>query len=1277
MSDVQSSHGPAPVPGAGNTDARQPGRGLGLFSILWAGQLVSMLGTAMTSFALGVEIFQSTRSVTRFALINLCAALPILLVSPLAGRVADRFDRRRILIVSQCASAVINLVLLWLVATGRLTDWHIYPLVAVSAISGSFVFPTFGAAVTLMVGRAHLARASGMLQMGGSMAQIAGPMMAGILLLPIGLDGIIKLNIASFLVAAAVLLLVRFPGATARERAALAGPPRPANPPGSPGVPAATTPSASSSGWAFVRERPALLRLLIVFAAMNFGVGLVQVLLTPLVLSFADPRTLGLVVSIASSGALVGGTVMSVWGGPRNRVPAIMAVIAFQGALLMVGSLQANATLIAGAAFFFLLGFPITTGSSQAIWQTKTPPALQGRVFAVRRMVAGAAIPLSQAVAGPLSDHLAEPLMASGGALAGTFGRLLGTGEGRGIGLIYFVIGAALLVGALVAGRSRTLVRLEQDIPDAIDGEPHADRSRPATVAGTLARAPNVLATAVLAVLLGAAWLSVTAVRTPTPAGADSPADTVSAARALAHLPNIASRPHPVGSDAQAEVRDYLVRTLSDLGLEVEVQRADSVLEGGTVATVFTVENVVARYRGTADSEDAVLLVGHYDSVPAGPGAADNGSGVVAILETARALTESAPLRNDIVFLFTDAEEAGLHGSRAFVRDHRWLRNVAMVVNLDARGHTGPAFTFETGDDNGWWLPRFLEAAPRPYASSLMNAVYGLLPNTTDFTNFRDHGFAGFNFALIGGLTHYHNQLDRPEAVDAGSVQHQADLGLAAARMAGDLDLSAPAEDRKRPDRAHFNVLGGTTVQYGAWLAWLSAVVAVAAWLAVVVLGLRTRRLSLFGLVQGFLAAFAILVSIPVAITLLWMVVRDTGSVSVIMGSTAQAGLFMAAFAVLAAVAIIALQRFFRASAGLLDLTVGGLGWWVILVVLTTGTVLPAVSNFVAVWPLLFTLLGVVYLIRTPTDQWHSARSGWLLTVTALPSILLLAPLVATLYIALQSVFQLGGPALLPLGLLLIALLPQIELVGGQRRGRWLAVGLSIVGVGLIGTALTRPGQERHELASLSYGWDSDRDEHHWFSFDPEPGPWIERLGFDDSTGTAFRRFMPVVNRTLEAPAPAVTLPNPGVRALGTEAVGAFLETTLEITSTPRSRGRVLIFEPADAVASVRFGDTAVHTGPPARMVLRFPVVATERTVLRRRRDTPLRMTVVEQLDDLPAGLIEPRGPETLTRPMLTFLRSDVTYVRRTWEITAETATPIALEGPGTGSPDETAEDRP
>src|SRR5918994_3130718 len=307
----------------------------------------------------------------------------------------------------------------------------------------------------------------------------------------------------------------------------------------------------------------------------------------------------------------------------------------------------------------------------------------------------------------------------------------------------------------------------------------------------------------VVALVLGAfAAISLHALEPPKPLPASAQASEFSAERAFSHVELIAERPHPVGSPANAEVRDYLVGQLEDLGLRPPVQEATSARTMEGTASMARVHNIHAQIPGSSPTGH-VVLVAHYDSVPNAPGAADDGAGVAAILEIARAITSGSPPRNDIDIVFTDAEEPWLLGAQAFMRDDRLDPQRSVVLNLEARGTSGPALMFESSPNNSSVIPA-LANARRPIAGSGWEACYRLLPNDTDFTIFRNAGFAGMNLAIGDGSARYHTPEDSPANLDHASLQHMGSTVLATAHQLADQDLGTP----RGGSRTYFTVLG-------------------------------------------------------------------------------------------------------------------------------------------------------------------------------------------------------------------------------------------------------------------------------------------------------------------------------------------------------------------------------------------------------------------------------------------------------------------------------------
>ena len=344
-----------------------------IFGLIWLGQAVSTVGSGLTSFALGLWVYQQTGSVTQFALVALFATLPRIFLSPFVGALVDRRDRRWLMILSDSGAAGCTLLVALLLAAGRLDLWLIYVLTALSAAFGTVQWPAYSAATTLLVPPRHLGRASGMVQVGSAVAEILAPTLAGVLLGMVGLSGVILVDFATFLFAVSTLAIVRFPAVERHDEEPQARP---------------TMWQDALIGWRYIRARRGLFALLLFAAAVNFLWGSVGALLPPMVLAFASAETLGVIVSIAGIGMLSGGLLMSTWGGPRRRLIGILGFELLSGVCFVLMGLQPLAILVAGAALVAHLTIAVVNGCGQAIWQTQVPAALQGRVFAFRQMIA-------------------------------------------------------------------------------------------------------------------------------------------------------------------------------------------------------------------------------------------------------------------------------------------------------------------------------------------------------------------------------------------------------------------------------------------------------------------------------------------------------------------------------------------------------------------------------------------------------------------------------------------------------------------------------------------------------------------------------------------------------------------------------------------------------------------------------------------------------------------------------------------------------------------------
>ena len=342
--------------------------------------------------------------------------------------------------------------------------------------------------------------------------------------------------------------------------------------------------------------------------------------------------------------------------------------------------------------------------------------------------------------------------------------------------------------------------------------------------------------------------LAIFALKAPDAVPATASPSEFSAERALAHVRAIAAVPHPIRSSANTSSREYILAQLSALGMNPQAVPAVGIYHRFDAVIAGNVHNVVARLPGTARS-GALVLMAHYDSVPSGPGAADDAAGVATVLETVRALRAGTPLRNDLIVLITDGKEEGLLGAEAFVASHPWSKDVSLLMNFEARGNSGPSLLFETSANNAPLIREVADAAPSPIGSSLFYALYKLLPNDTDFTVFRPAHTPGLNFAFGGHLEAYHSWLDTADNLDTKSLQHHGSYAVALSRRFGQMDLDQLKA--VRGDDVFFDWFGSHLIAYSERWVLITEAVATVLLFLIIVSGVRRAEIRPGSLCPG------------------------------------------------------------------------------------------------------------------------------------------------------------------------------------------------------------------------------------------------------------------------------------------------------------------------------------------------------------------------------------------------------------------------------------------
>jgi MFS family permease len=425
------------------------------FTLVWGGQIVSVLASSMTQFALTIWAYRETGSATALGGMSAAFLLPFLLLSPLAGVLVDRHNRKLMMMVSDLAAVTATVFILAVHAAGQLQIWHLYAAAAVNGLGNTFQWPAYSAAISTMVPKAQYHRANGMMSLIDSAPGILAPMLAGVLLPVIELTGILVIDVLTFLLAIGALLVVFVP-APARTVEGQAG--------------RGSIWQEALYGFRYIFARRGLLGLLLFFITLNFIIGMSGSLFAPFILSRTgnDSAALGAVQSAAAVGAVLGGLLISLWGGFKRRMTSIFLGEALTGlfALLLFGLGQTLPAWIAFAVVGAI--FPVfTNGASQSIWQAKVAPDVQGRVFSARRMIAWSMGPVTPVLAGALADYVTEPAMRSGGWLAEAFGGLVGTRPGSGMAVQFVVTGVVYMLAAGATFLFFPVVRdLEDGLPD-------------------------------------------------------------------------------------------------------------------------------------------------------------------------------------------------------------------------------------------------------------------------------------------------------------------------------------------------------------------------------------------------------------------------------------------------------------------------------------------------------------------------------------------------------------------------------------------------------------------------------------------------------------------------------------------------------------------------------------------------------------------------------------------------------------------------------------------
>jgi Peptidase family M28 len=769
--------------------------------------------------------------------------------------------------------------------------------------------------------------------------------------------------------------------------------------------------------------------------------------------------------------------------------------------------------------------------------------------------------------------------------------------------------------------------------------EPNADAQR------LMARALAVAALGIIA-LIGLRALTASA---PRPEPLDAPAQEFSGTRAKAVLRELIDDgvAHPIGSTANAIMRERIVRHLQDLGFAPEL-RTGLVCDPDGVCGQPT--NIVVRIPGRAGDHDAVLLCAHYDSWAVSPGASDDGASVAAIIEIARILKARPAAQHPVVLLIDEGEEVGFLGAQLFVREDPWARQVRAAVNLDARGNSGQSFMFETGSANAWLVDIYQRAVAHPATNSVQYLVYKLLPNDTDFTVFKAAGYQGFNFAYIDGVAHHHSAIDSWENADPGSIQHQGENALATVLALA----NAPLQQPPAGEAVFFDVFGFFVAAWPA--AWMLPLASLTLLLALfnAIRFMRVGALPIRQLgwaIGGWLAA--VFLSAIAGLTLLWLL-RYLNTIPIGAGSSwiAYPLPLECTFLLLALIVLGGVSQLLTRRAGFhAGIIANGLLNAALAVLLALKAPL---AGFLFLLPAAAAAVTTL-LVRADggTDTMRARLAVWLpVWVSTAVLLLVFWPLYSAL-----------GDHALPVlcaltGLATAGLLP---LLGGAaadiRRGLMLGSLAGVIG-GLGATMI---------LPAYSSSWPQMVNLDYWLDADTNRSYWLARVGYGrlpaairaaaPFSARAQPFFWGVSGTAFSAAAPPLALSAPTLTVASAEPVGADMLYRIRLRS-PRGAPELRLDFPARTVidqvavidtngpAPVRLGmlsdgrrSVDMFGVPAAGIELQFLVPAESRPVVQ----------LYDQSSDLPAAaapLLAARSP--IVSP---WREGDITVVKKSWPI--------------------------
>ena len=555
------------------------------------------------------------------------------------------------------------------------------------------------------------------------------------------------------------------------------------------------------------------------------------------------------------------------------------------------------------------------------------------------------------------------------------------------------------------------------------------------------------------------------------------------------HIENIAKVSRPVGTEAHRKTRDYLENNLKALGITPGTQATIAVSSRlGTPVRAAYVSNIIGRIKGSGNG-DIILLVAHYDSVPTSYGAGDDASSVASILETLRILKNDPQGENDIVVLFSDAEEPGLLGAKAFVDETPWLKNIKAVINLEARGSSGASLLFETSEDNSELIKSYSAAVSHPVASSFFSDIYKILPNDTDFSEFKSKNIRGLNTAFIEEINNYHTQADNVKNLNRNSVGHQGENLLAIVRDLRNKNLTESTSG----NLIFFDLFGKKLVHYSSSLVLPLMIGAILLYLAAVYFGRKNGKLSLKGIIIGFLLfLFYLFSAVLLAVVILQIISifhRDYNMF--ITGDTYNSVYYIYGISSLIIALTFVFNRLLGKKRSRDDLFFGVISFWILLTILTS-LFLPGTSYLFSLSSISVSaasLVGFLWKDKTSADL----KNFLIPVLGSFTAIILVGGIIRHLIEGL-------GLGMIPVGVFFISMVTGLLIYAVlilERKIRLLTgCFFAVCGIILIvlGLANVKYSPEQPRQTSLFWALNADTKQSFWATADPGLNEWNKKI---------------------------------------------------------------------------------------------------------------------------------------------------------------------------------------